>query len=296
SGALPAAAGFLADISRPEDRLKAMTLPSRAFALGGLAGLCLIWPAAAVLGFTGPIFLVACLGAAVGTGALVLIDDRRVYLHGPQCNDSLWIDRPVGPHPRQHGLLAVNMLAFSCVSLIQTTVPFLVQDQFGLQMGETISFSTGLGLTLSLSTLAALRVARIPGPAYGTRAIWLAASGLSVAAMGACALYAGGFPAVLFLAHALIGFGFGLFVPSTQCLLSIRTSQGEQAHAAGRLSAAATAGYVIGPLVGAFLYADIGPWIYLISMAVLAALAACLLVQRPRKRLHASIQSRPDTP
>lgn len=268
SGALPAAAGFLADISRPEDRLRAMTMPSRAFGLGGLCGLCLVWPAAAVLGYAGPIFLVASLGAFVAVAAFFLIEavEHRASTSPPEA-------RPSERVPRQHVLLAANMLAFTCASLIQTTVPFLVQDQFDLLTSDAVFISTALGLTLTVATLVALRFAR----GAGAHAISLAAAGLCCAALGSVVLFAADGVGPIYVAHALIGFGFGLFVPSTQSTLSLQTSEKNQSVAAGWLSAAATMGYVVGPLAGAFLYVDMGPGVYLISMGVLACVAVSLL-------------------
>ncbi|MEM1431948.1 MAG: MFS transporter, partial [Pseudomonadota bacterium] len=271
SGALPAAAGYLADVSRPEDRLRAMTMPSRAFSLGGLFGLCLVWPAAALFGYAGPVFLVAGFGAMVAVASLFLIGTAPHRREGRGLPDA---SRQRLPAP--YLLLAVNGLAFTLMSMIQTTVPFFVQDALALSTSEAISLATGLALVLTLATLAALRAAA----ASKLGAPSLAALGLGIAAAGAAFLHLSSGLAVLGLAHVLLGFGLGLFVPTTQSALSLRTSSATQARAAGRLSAAATSGYVLGPFAGAFLYADHGARLYLFAMAALAGLAVLLWIRR----------------
>ncbi|MEM8741900.1 MAG: MFS transporter [Pseudomonadota bacterium] len=270
SGALPAAAGYLADISDAAARRRTMTLPSRAFSIGGIAGLLLIWPASALMGELGPLLLVMAIAAMIAGCALLPIVRRAgtAEMTPPEGSASARFDR-IGH------ILAINTLAFTALSMVQVTVPFYLQDHFRLSTDTTISAATALSLLLTLATLAGIRVAARDGISIAVTA----ALGLLLAGIGIAGMFLAGSIAVLLLGHLSIGFGLGLFTPSTQAMLSLASSAGVQSHAAGLLSAAATSGYVLGPLAGGYLYARYGACAFLVAAALLAVVALGILLR-----------------
>ena len=247
SGALPAASGLIADTSLPEVRSSAMSLTGIAFSAGALAGTGLVYAFAPRLGALGPLAIVCGVGIVVSAGAVLGL--RPPVRATPPCGDKQTSRIASGP---LIPVLAVSFAACTAMSMIQFIMPYALQDAGGLATAQAVQSASGLAFVLSLSTIGSLWLAsRSRLPEY--RQVRF---GLMVVAAGALCLALVSQAWGQVVAHVMLGAGFGFFVPAVQGLVSLRVGPTHQAGAAGLLSAATTAGYIVGPVLGASLYAQ----------------------------------------
>jgi len=272
SGGLPAAAGLVARASSAEMRPRAMTLPAAAFALGSVAGGIVVLPAVWLMGPTGPLIAVAGFGAAVAVLGPGLRSRTPPVPAGAQT-----VTAGAGRllTPRLGVFLALVFAAVTGAAMVQTVLPFHIQDRLALETAQVIRRVSVLGIVATLATLAGLALAA--RQVLGARL--QVALGLGLAVLGAGGLL----PAPDFLSmaacQAALGFGFGLFVPATQAALSLQVASERQSEAAGLMSAATTAGYVVGPVAAVYLYAGAGIAAFAVA-ALLLALAMAGLARR----------------
>ena len=86
------------------------------------------------------------------------------------------------------------------------------------------------------------------------------------------------------IAFLIIGTGAALAVPAANALGSLSVEREEQGAAAALLSAAPPAGFIFGPLLGAFLYQAASPLPLYASatvMALLGVYAVLVVARRP---------------
>lgn len=245
SGALPAAVGLLAARTRPADRARAMALPATGFALGSIAGGLVVLPAVTLAGPGAPLLAVAAMGLAAAWFARHLPPAPAMAPDGPPGARA----RLFGP--RHAAVLGAACLAHGAASMLQALAPFYLLDHLGHDTPQAIRLSALFGLLATLATLCTLALARRwPGAPAGRLA-----TGALISAAGLLCL--AGNPALLRLglAHVLVGLGFGLIAPALQAVLSLAVPAARQSEAAGLLSAATTAGYILGPSLGVALYA-----------------------------------------
>ncbi|MEM6727605.1 MAG: MFS transporter [Pseudomonadota bacterium] len=274
AGGQPAAAGFIADTTTPEERSGAMAIIGAAFGIGAILG-----PAMAFvfggLGVLAPLFAIAGVGAV---WALVM----ALFLREPERQGDPENQARLSPlDPRLAPLLAGTVLVFTAISMVQQTVAFYVQDLFALTAADTARRTGLLIAALAAANLAAfIAVARLkPAPHR------LLIPGALVAALGiALLLVPLGLPG-LFAAHILMGLGFGGFIPGAQTQGSLAVDAGQQGAVGGLVSAAMAGGFITGPLLGTALY-GLTPEAAYLTAAALTALGGVLAARSRRGQLY----------
>ncbi len=271
SGILPAAAGLIADTSAPARRSGAMSLTGIAFGTGSIAGGALVFATSALFGLLAPLWIACVFSAAILLlAAACLRDPQGQYERSVEQAPASLSARD----PRIRGILATASLAFVSTGMVQQAIPFLVQDRGELETSEAARQAAFLAAIMATSTLGGLFVAIRWSPVPTRTAV----AGLVAISVGTALLIPAAGTVPLVVSHALMGLGFGLFVPAAQGLASLAVGPSEQASVAAYLSAATTIGYVVGPTLTGTLY-ELGPTAVLgvATAAGFASVASCLL-------------------
>lgn len=272
AGIMPAAQGFLADVTARDRRAGGMGMMGAAFGLGSILGGMTAWR----LGGASPVaaLLILCLAIAAGT-LLVALLLRTAPRRAPALATAPAAQRP--PLGRLLPFLAVTFAGLAAYAQLQQVTALRLQDQFGL--GAAASIERG-GALLALTTLAMVatqglvigRLAWAPGRLVQTGAL------LGLLAMTAAAAA----PTILWLqlAMVLLGAGFGLLLPGNLAGLSLATPAGGQARAAGINGMAQGLAMAAGPMLGATLHqlSPTAPW--WAGAALLAAIAGLAFRRR----------------
>lgn len=269
AGNMGLAQAYMADVTEPGERSKAMGLIGAAFGLGFVLG-----PA-----FGGALALVDRVAVPLGAAALAAVNLVLASLWLPESLDlavrsrsraGRWLDpRALARLAADAPLLGLMLLFFLltfAISLMEATLALFVQQRFGFgDWGTSWLFVlVGVVMVVVQGGLVGRAVAR-----WGERrlipvSIVLMAAGLVVlGAAGAVAAAAGGL--------ALLALGAGFNNPSTLGLLSQLTGEETQGGVLGLSRSFGALARVVGPLAGTWLFAHAGPpWPFWAAAAVMA--------------------------
>lgn len=172
--------------------------------------------------------------------------------------------------PRFGGSVLASILCFSGQTTGLVALPFLLQSDGGLAIGEA-----GLYLTVwPLGVAAAAAISGRLADRFSNRVICISGAALLAAGLAATALTAGGNPALLILALALSGAGFGLFqTPNNRNMLL--AAPATRSGAAGAMQGLARlTGQTTGALIVATMLEQASAERQALCLGALLALAA----------------------
>lgn len=182
------------------------------------------------------------------------------------------------------GVLAIAVIAQAGLAIFETTFGLHARLtlRYGLREIGAV-FATCGAVMIAMQIVAVGRLARRVGE------IGLLAAGLAVMGIGIASLAWAQQRTLVFGSVALIGLGASFWTPS----LSTLASTERRAHTGATLglqSAAGSAGQIVGPLVGAALFAWYMPSAYLVAGAmpivVAVVLSAASAMRSRRSRTH----------
>ncbi|HEX6203360.1 MAG TPA: MFS transporter [Thermoanaerobaculia bacterium] len=276
AGNLSIAQAYMADVTPPGERSRAMGLIGAAFGLGFILG-----PA-----FGGALALIDRVAVPLGAAALAAINLAVASLWLPESRDlaarrrsreGRWLDpRAIGRLAADRpivGLLVLSFLVTFCVSLMEATLALFVQARFGFGDWETSMLFVLVGVVMVVvqAGLVGRAVAR-----WGERR--LIPFGMVAMGVGLLVLGAAGAVAALAVALGLLALGAGLNNPTTLGLLSQLSGEEAQGGVLGLARSAGALARVVGPLAGTWIFARAGePWPFwsggglMIASLVLAA-------------------------
>ena len=268
SGIHPVAQAWVADLTRPEDRMRRFAHLRAGASIGRVLGPALAAATLAVHPF-GPLLL---LVLAPLPGALLLgAGGRRagtsdtVPAHSPAGSPAGSLARLRWRDRRIAGFLVTGYVAHTAFGLILYTVGLFMQHRLDLS-GEAAAGALGVMMTGAAVLMGCVQaaIARLGPPPRGllvAGALTLAASSLGIALADGLAGFG--------VAVALTGAATALLLPAYVSSCSRAVAADEQGAASGMLSACHTLGYATGALVGgvAFQAAPVSPFL---AAAVLA--------------------------
>ncbi|MCC6628966.1 MAG: MFS transporter [Chloroflexi bacterium] len=271
-GSISAAQAYIADVTAPTDRARAMGLLGAAIGLGFVLG-----PALGALlspaGFGTAAFVAAGLAAAnLVFGLVALTESRPAERRTATRARSTWANfLDALRHPSVSRILAGIFLTTLAFVSMETTFALLGQQRFGLD-------TRGFGLVLTYVGIIAVivqgglvgRLAR----RYGERALAVAGAGAIGAGLAALAI-APSLPTAL-VALTGLAVGHGLATPTLPTLLSRESDVDEQGGALGLGQSVAAAARAIGPLLAGWLF-DIQALLPYLGGALLGLAVAILL-------------------
>ncbi|HUO86369.1 MAG TPA: MFS transporter [Thermoanaerobaculia bacterium] len=291
AGNLGIAQAFMADVTEPGERSKAMGLIGAAFGLGFVLG-----PA-----FGGMLALIDRVAVPLGAAALGAINLGMAARWLPESLDLAvrersrgrrWFDpRALGRLLADRPLLGLMILFFLVtfsISLMEATLALFVQQRFAFGDWETswLFVLVGVVMVVVQGGLVGRAVAR-----WGERR--LIPVGMAAMAIGLLLIGSSGAVATLALALAVLAFGAGLNNPSTLGLLSQLTGEETQGGVLGLSRSFGALARTVGPLAGTWIFGQAGPpWPFWAAGGVMAAslLLAVWVVRGASGRTAASTE------
>jgi multidrug resistance protein len=269
------AQAYLADITPPEERSRAMGVVGAAFGLGFVIG-----PASGGLlsHFLGnqavPLTAAALALLNLILAAMWLPESLSPEVRG-RLRPSHWLGfsvlRRLGTNAPLLLLMLLSFLVMFAFSMMEATLALYCQDRFGFNAAKTSWLFAFVGVVLVIvqGGLLGKLIRR-----FGERRLILA--GITLMAAGLALLPSGPTPAWLLGALGLLAVGNGLHNPSTLGLLSRLTDEGSQGETIGLSRSFGALARTLGPAAGTAIFAGIGPaWPF---WAAGALMLACLLL------------------
>ncbi|MEH6551111.1 MAG: MFS transporter [Pseudomonadales bacterium] len=244
SASYPASMAYIVDVTSIDNRTKGISKLAAANGIGSMCGPILA--SLAGISFLAPLYL---------QGFLTALAAVAVYLWMPATS----IARVRGSVPRKlrffdaryRYYLFVSLVMFTMMGMVQQTLGFYFQDRLGLSGVDAARYFSFAMMASSGAMLAAqLVVVQRLGLSPST----LLKLGLPIAAVGYLLVGQADSFTLLAVAMSAFGFGMGLAGPGTSTMATLQVSADEQGSLAGLLSAAPGLGYVLGPLLGGWLY------------------------------------------
>jgi DHA1 family tetracycline resistance protein-like MFS transporter len=281
------AQAYMADVSTPEGRSKAMGLVGAAFGLGFVLG-----PALGFMLFFSPLAhlgprLVPLVAAGLSTLNLLIAAVALPESLSPELRRSaaarggswlgfsdllaVWRDTPL------RGLMVLFFLVMLCFSMMETTLALFCQARFGFGYRETSGLFVFVGIVLVIVQGGLLgRLVR----RFGERRLIL--SGIVLMALGLILLPIGTKLWLVLLALLLLAVGNGIHNPSTTGLLSRLAGEEAQGSTIGLSRSFGALARILGPPAGTWIFGAAGAgWPFWSAGALmLVALAVAVDVLR----------------
>jgi DHA1 family tetracycline resistance protein-like MFS transporter len=269
------AQAYMADVSAPEERSKAMGLVGAAFGMGFVLGPALEGLISlshlgdlAVLGHLGNrlVPLVAAFLALVDFGIAYfgLPESLSPELRGRAVRGSwlgwselriVWRDSPL------RGLMLLFFLVMFCFSMMETTLALFCQQRFGFGEEQTGFLFVFVGVLISIiqGGLLGRLVKRFGERSLILSGIVLMAAGLALLPLTRTAIPPGlAHLWLLLLSLGLLAVGQGVHNPSSLGLLSRLTDESSQGSTIGLSRSFGALARIVGPLGGTFLFGAAG--------------------------------------
>ncbi|MFT5482611.1 MAG: DHA1 family multidrug resistance protein-like MFS transporter [Halieaceae bacterium] len=240
----PAATAYVVDTTTPGTRIKQMSRITAANQLGAMLGPALAWFTA--ISFLAPLILQASL---VGFGALLLWR-KLPDINPPREELAKHLALKFTDH-RFRNFLLLNLLIFTLLGMVQQTMGFYFQDL--LEIGR-VEAAQRYSIAMICSALASLTIQLAIVQHLKSSPIKLIKAGLPLCLMGFVVLAMAEEATMLYVGMAIVGFGTGMAGPGVGVSATFQVESHEQGGLAGLLASFAGLGFVVGPLLGGFLY------------------------------------------
>lgn len=251
-GLQPAAMAAMTDATTPVNRAAGLGMIGAAMAIGsivGPAGAAVLAPFGALAPLWGTIVFCILVGFLV---AFTLPKTVKRPRNAPRPQPLSLMDKRMRPH------LVFLLIYFVAIGMMQQTLAWFIEDRYRLveTMGEDAGKTAVLytGITFACYAIASLVVQF----GYINR---VRPDPRKVLPLGLAMVSAGYFAAdifydlyIVYACFLVVGAGAALAIPSANALGSLSVSREEQGSAAALLAVAPPAGFIFGPLIGAWLY------------------------------------------
>ncbi|AMB74505.1 MFS transporter [Pantoea ananatis] len=247
AGIHPAAMTYIAESTSKENRGAGIALIASAYGIGSVIG-PLLGSVVGSYSLTLPIYLAATI-SLLGTvfGVFILKPQENSIAETNKSNKKIKLsDKRVFP------ILIGIAFTYVGFSAFQQTISFYIQDSFSLYPQETI---VKTGVAVSIMALLMIATQLIYIQIFKPQSKKLLFLGLLFCVFGFCML--GVLNSKIFYIYVgsgSLGVGFGMMIPAIQASASLAVNEEEQSGVAGFLFGASAFGYVIGPVLGTYLY------------------------------------------
>ncbi len=271
SAAMPASNAYIVDITHTSQRSHGLGQLSAFMQIGVMCGPALAY--LMVYSYLTPFVFQSTLMLVMG----LLILWRFPY-HKPEIHE---IAKPKlrFTDKRFAVYLALVLVVYSGIGMVQQTLGFYFQDVLHL---TGIQASKQYALAMVCSSAAMLFSQLYLVPRIKTTPHQLIRIGLPFIVMGFVGLSLASAMWMLAGGMALFGLGMGLSGPSFSAAASLTVDKQEQGALAGLVGSLSGMGFVIGPLLGGFIYSVAGGFTYdVAAMAIGLALVYVMLKKLP---------------
>ena len=242
----PATSAYTADLTPPDQRMRAMGRLGAANSLGMILGPA-VSGVLATVGLLAPLYFAGLLTAV----AALLVWWKLPPIPAVARKSHALRTRLRYRDPRIFRYVATAVGLFSGFGAIQQTLGFSIQDKLHLSGIETAQYTGGAFMVSASFAFFSQRVL-IQRLSLNPEQFILA--GLSTLFLAAA--FIGTFDSMAYLAvgMAFMGMGTGLAMPSIMAAASVAVSPEEQGAVAGIIASCPAIGFVAGPIIGGLLY------------------------------------------
>lgn len=244
SASHPAASAYMVDVTSVSERTAGVGRLAACNQIGTLIGPSLA--GFAVFSLLTPLYIQATLMAGLALLVAVALPASPVQ---PVGNTG---KRPLRFFDRRYGAyITIGITLFSMLGMVQQTLGFYFQDVLALTAVEAAQqFSLAMVVSAAATLMAQFGIVqRYKGPAIGLLLI-----GVPLTFFGYLCLALASQQWMLICGMALFGMGMGLTGPGYTAAATLAVEPSEQGNLAGLLAASGGLGFVIGPLLGGWLY------------------------------------------
>jgi MFS family permease len=278
--------GYIADVTRPEERAGKLARIGVAFNIGfivgpSLSGL-LAQPSLGPAGFRLPFMVASVLGGVSALGVLILVKESRARHHGPKFQPSRWaMLGKASTHPVIGRLLILTLVAGIAFTGIESTFGFWGQHRFGWGTRQVGLVFGCVGVTNALAQwFLTGRLSKRFGEAR------MLAAGMATTVLATALLPFSVGLATTTVLMALMAFGQSVAFPNVSALISRNSDSERQGQVLGLNNATNALARVTGPLEASLVFSNLsinGPfWIgaAIVAPAIFLALSAGRAVKR----------------
>jgi MFS family permease len=264
SASAPAAGAYIADITSAGDRARGLARIGAANNLGSIAG-------PAVGGALAAVSLLAPFVLAVVSVAIAALLSLRYLPHAPPRATTASRAHVALTDRRVLRWIVPGIAMFMGAAVVQQTLSFRIQDALALPPAQA---AAAFGTTMMASAIAGLLAQILIVQRFDLQpATWLLV-GLPLIAIALTAIALLDTFAAFVVANALMGLGMGFAGAGFSAGASLAVSAEEQGAVAGISASCSAAGWIVGPLLGPGLYQLAPALPFLVSAALIAAVAA----------------------
>lgn len=271
-GVHPGSTAFMADITESSKRAAGVAMVGAAFGLGAIVGPVLAG-FLTVYGLLFPIYASAVVAFVLGIVIAVKVrEPKRSKTENSEQMPML--------DPRIRSFFMLAIIAFTSIAIIQQTSAFYFMDRFDLSPAAT---ARNVGISVGCMSLAMMAVQA------GLIQVWkispknMLIIGFAATAVGLTLVLWAPSLGFTYAAYAVIGIGGGLINPGLLAGASLRVGADHQGAVAGVVAAGMGAGYIVGPLLGTYLFSLnlFYPFTFAAALSLASVLAALLLRSQP---------------
>lgn len=275
SATVPGTAAHVADVTTPVTRAAGMGRLSAASNIGSILG-----PGLAGL-LAGISLLAPLVFAALATGITALLIQRTLR-HLPPAHAPARSAQGLRLFDRRYrAYLLLGLAVFIGFAVVQQTLAFRIQDTLHL---DTRATARTFGYTMIASAAASLFAQTVVVQRFGLPPMTLLRCGMPLLVLAFAVLVLAETLPAFTAAMTLVGLGMGLCGPGFTAATSIAVSAGEQGAAAGISTAIPALGFILGPLIGTWLYQQDPHYPYVLT--TLLMVPASVLAFRVRQHTH----------
>lgn len=271
SASMPASSAYVIDVTSIKNRTKGIGRMSAASHLGTMLGPALAY--FAVISLMAPLYIQAVLTLIGGVVVWKLLPDSGLNINKKRRLPNLrYLD------PRYRRYLGVGLVLFTMMGMVQQTLGFYFQDLLGLNSVESAQM---FSLAMVASSSAMLFSQLVIVQRWNVAPLHLLKVGLPFVVAGYLTLANAESLAPLLAGMALFGLGMGLATPGYNVTATLTVSPDEQGSLAGLAVSAPGMGFVIGPLLGGFIYSIEPSYTYWCAGLILIPLSIYVLSMKP---------------
>jgi DHA1 family tetracycline resistance protein-like MFS transporter len=272
--------GYIADVTKPEERAGKMARIGVAFNIGfivgpSLSGL-LAQPALGPAGFRLPFLAASALGGCSALGVLLLVKESRARHHGPKYQPSRWaMFGKATAHPVIGRLLLLTLVAGAAFTGIESTFGFWGHQRFGWGPRQVGIVFGCVGVTNAIAQW--FLTGRL-SKRYGEALMLAVGMGLTVAATLVLPFAVGLWSTTALM--SLMAFGQSVAFPNVSALISRNSDPDRQGQVLGLNNATNALARVVGPQMAQQMFYGVninGPfWLgaVIVAPAIFLALSA----------------------
>ena len=274
SATTPAAQAYIADVSKGQQRTRALGILGAASGLGSILGPAL-GALVVGLGLAAPLAL-----AAITPFIGMLLVWRLLRAVPPKLKRGERAPSLRVTDARLLPLLVIGFCVMLVLALVQFTIGYLFQDRLGLNAIDTTRL---VGLAVMASGAALLFAQIVLIQVFRFTPLALLRLGLPLMLVALLVLTFAADFAQLTLALVLMGLGVGMAQPGFRSAITFAVEPHEQGAAAGLANAVSGYGFLFGPALGTALY-GVNSYLPYLLAALFTVVAFAMLSLRARQR------------